>query len=36
MSVAVPLRVLILEDEPADAELAVHALARRASSLVHP
>ena len=23
---AVPLRVLILEDEPADAELAVHAL----------
>ena len=26
MSVAVPLRVLILEDEPDDAELAVHAL----------
>ena len=26
MSMAVPLRVLILEDEPADAELAVHAL----------
>ena len=28
MSMAVPLRVLILEDEPADAELAVHALRR--------
>ena len=37
MSMAVPPRVLILEDEPADAELAVHArVARRASSLVHP